>query len=969
MLTHGFEQIKTEQIAELNTEAVIWRHAKTGALLLSMITDDENKAFAISFRTPPSDSTGVAHILEHAVLAGSRKYPLKDPFAELLKGSIKTFLNAFTYSDKTVYPVASTNLKDFYNLVDVYLDTVFHPLLRRQTFEQQGWHYELENAADPLIYKGVVFNEMKGAYSSPDSLLGRFTQQAIFPNTTYGVDSGGDPKAIVDLTYEGLVNFHRRFYHPSNALIFFCGNDDPIERLRILDAYLSTFDAIQPDSEVALQPTFSQPIRAHYTYAATDSQPAKSYVNIAWMLGEPPDTETVFGLDMLEHMLIGTTASPLRKALIDSGLGEKLTGSGLNASIRQMSFWVGLKGVAPENVERVEQLVLGELERLARDGIDEGTKAASINTIEFALRENNTGSFPRGLSLALRALGPWLHGGDPLDGLRFEAPLAAIKARASNGQRYFEQLIETYWLNNQHRALVVLAPDSQQAERETAAELARLEAERAAMDDSQLAAVIDNTLALKRFQETPDAPEVVASIPSLQLSDLDPKISHIPIEIDEYAGSQLLYHDLFTNGIVYLNLGFDLRSVPLDLLPYLGLFSRSLIELGTQSEDFVTLKQRIGRTTGGVGASPWIASVRRSPDSLARLFMRGKATLGNAAEMLKIMRDVLLTAKLDGKERFRQLALESKASLESSIVPGGNGFVSSRLRSRYTEADWIGEQQGGVSYLFFLRKLIDTIENDWSSVQQTLERLRASIVNRSALVANVTLDAASWQQFQPELRAFLDELPSFSATPDSWKPDYPQGNEGLTIPAQVNYVGKGANLFAQGYTLHGSASVISRYLRASYLWEKVRVQGGAYGGGCSFDSRSGVFAFTSYRDPNLLSTLDIYDQTGAWLRQNPLSPSDLTRAIIGTIGDLDSYQLPDAKGWTSMARYLLGESDEERQQYRDEVLSTSNADFQRFADLLDYVRDHGTTVVLGGSQAVEAAAASRADWMEVIKVL
>lgn len=963
--THGFTLVREQDIAELRTKARIFRHDKTGAELLSLENDDENKCFGITFRTPPDDSTGVAHILEHGVLAGSRKYPLKDPFAELLKGSLKTFLNAFTYPDKTCYPVASTNLKDFYNLVDVYLDTVFYPLLRRATFEQQGWHYELERPDGPLIYKGVVFNEMKGVYSSPDSLLGRYTQQSLYPDITYGVDSGGDPKVIPDLTYEHFVQFHHRFYHPSNARMFFYGDDDPTERLRILNDYLKDFEPIAPNSEVPQQPRFAAPRHVTWPYATTNGE-GKTYVNVAWML-DTADPETALARAILEHVLLGTPAAPLRKALIDSGLGEDVTG-GLGDYLQQPFFAAGLKGVPSDKADQVESLVLDTLANLARDGIDPATVEASLNTVEFQLRENNTGAFPRGLVLMINALNTWLYGGDPLAPLMFEQPLAAIKQRVANGERVFEGLITRELLDNAHRTTVLLEPDASLAEREAAAERERLTAVRAAMSAADLQAVLDNTEQLKRLQATPDAPEAIASIPTLTLADLDRENKPIPLAETRHGDTPIMFHDLFTNGIVYLNVGLDLHQLPQELLPYVPLFARGLLELGTSRETFVQLSQRIGRTTGGVRPQTF-TSVRRDADGAAAwLFLRGKGTLAQTGDLFEILRDVLLDVRLDNRERFRQIVLEEKAGREAGLIPGGHQVVNTRLRSHYTEADWAAEQIGGVSYLFFLRELAQQIERDWPSVLSALERIRATLVNRSAMLCNVTVDAASWRQVEPQLGGFLDGLPGGAVQRVAWQPTPGALNEGLVIPAQVNYVGKGADLRALGYQPGGAAMVITRFLLTTWLWERVRVQGGAYGGFASFDHRSGLFSFLSYRDPNLLETLDVYDGTSTFLHGTTVDETALTRSIIGTISDMDAYQLPDAKGFTSMVRALVGDTDAIRQQLRDEVLGTTAADFRAFAEALEQVRAHGRVVVLGGP-AVEAAAAERPGWFDVTRVL
>lgn len=971
MTTYGFELLRDEPVAEINTRARLYRHTATGAQLLSLENDDENKVFGITFRTPSADSTGVAHILEHSVLGGSQKYPLKEPFVELIKGSLKTFLNAMTYPDRTVYPVASTNLQDFYNLVDVYLDAVLHPLLTHYHLDQEGWHYELERADKPLRYKGVVFNEMKGAYSSPDNLLYRTSQQSLFPDNAYGFDSGGDPAVIPELTYAQFTRFHRTYYHPSNALIYFYGDDDPMERLRILDGYLSSYQAQPVDGMVALQPSFAAPRRVTRPYSvdgAGDNAP-KSFVQLNWLLPEGDDPTLVMALSLLSYALIGTQASPLRKALIDSGLGEDVTGGGLSTGLRQMTFHVGMKGVEPGNDLAVETLILETLQKLAAEGIDREMVEAATNTFEFSLRENNTGSTPRGLAWMMRALPMWLYQGDPIAPLRFEAPLAAVRQALHDDSEYFQGMIRSYLLENPHRTTVVLAPDaelSQMIEAEEAARLARVQAQ---LDPAQAQALVDNTLALRRRQETPDSPEALAKLPMLKLSDLDRQSKTIPIEVGDIHGGELVYHDLFTNGIVYLDLGFNLQVLPPDLLPYAKLFGQSLVEMGTETEDFVKLAQRIGRTTGGIDVSNFLSSKQDEAQGVAWMMVHGKATMAQAQAMLDILRDILLTVRLDNRERFRQIVLKSKARRESSLVPAGSSVVDGRLRAGFTTSSWAGEQMGGLDYLFFLRRLVDAIDQDWLGVLAKLEEVRRHLVTRQGMVVNVTLDAAHWAQFEPALRDLVAALPAQPAARRSWTPRLAEIDEGLVLPAQVNYVGKGANLYDLGYRYHGSIQVISNFLRTAWLWDRIRVQGGAYGAFCRFSKQSGVWTYLSYRDPNVLATLDVYDGTAEFLRKLALSDDELTKSIIGAIGVLDAYELPDAKGYTSLVRHLLGESDESRQQTRDEVLGTTAADFRAFADVLDAVAAQGRVVVLGAQEALAQANEVRGDFLTLQRVL
>lgn len=968
MLNYGFELIMEREIPEINTRARLYRHQKSGARLLSMENADENKVFGVTFRTPPADSTGIAHIMEHAVLCGSRKYPLKEPFVELMKGSLNTFLNAFTYPDKTCYPVASQNLQDFYNLIDVYLDAVFYPLIPSHTLDQEGWHYELEDANQPLTYKGVVFNEMKGAYSSPDNLLGRYAQQSLFPNHTYGVDSGGDPTEIPNLTYTQFKTFHETYYHPSNAWIYFYGDDDPQERLRRMDEVLQAFEARPLDSQIPLQPGLAETRRLVFPYDHGDqaetgqSNSKQGYLVMNWLLPETLHQELALGLNILTHVLIGTPASPLRKALIDSGLGEDLAGVGLENDLRQMYFSTGMKGIdcqpGSTDFERVEALILDQLGHLAAEGIDPETIAASLNTVEFRLRENNTGAFPRGLLLMLRSLTTWLYDGDPTAPLAFEAPLQAIKARLAAGEAYFENLIQRYLLENQNRSTVILQPEAGLRQRQEQAETEKLAAIRFGMTSEQIEQVAKNTHLLKARQETPDTPEALATIPGLKLEDLDRQNKLVPIEATQYLGAEILFHDLFTNGITYLDLGLNLHLLPPEDLPFASLFGRALLEMGTYQEDFVRLTQRIGRSTGGI--RPVFTTIARpgQDQDAAWLFLRGKATLAQSAELLSIMHDILLNVNLDNPQRFRQMVLEEKADLEAALAPSGHRLVNTRLRSFFSQAGWVDEQIGGITYLYFLRRLVGEVDQNWPAVLERLQTIRLRLVNRRAMLANLTLDQAGWGQLQPQLSEFLERLPSATPVIQTWPNASAPSDQGLTIPSQVNFVGKGANLFEHGYKLHGSYAVILNYLRTTWLWEKVRVQGGAYGGLCLFNHRSGVLTFLSYRDPNLAATLDIYDQTGQFLRQldsNRLSQEELTRSIIGAIGDLDAYQLPDAKGYTSLTRYLAGESDAQRQQRREEIFATRLEDFPAFGEVLDRIRHTGRIVVIGPEAAIQTA--------------
>ncbi|XP_020580862.1 presequence protease 2, chloroplastic/mitochondrial-like isoform X2 [Phalaenopsis equestris] len=976
---HGFEKISEQFISECKSNAILYKHKKTGAEVISVSNDDENKVFGIVFRTPPKDSTGIPHILEHSVLCGSKKYPLKEPFVELLKGSLNTFLNAFTYPDRTCYPVASTNTKDFYNLVDVYLDAVFFPRCVEdfQTFQQEGWHYELNDPAEEMSFKGVVFNEMKGVYSQPDNILGRVSQQALFPENTYGVDSGGDPKVIPKLTFEEFKEFHRKYYHPSNARIWFYGDDDPEERLRILSAYLDQFKAspTSNESRVEAQKLFKEPVRIVEKYPAGEGGDLKKkhMVCVNWLLSDGPlDLETELTLGFLDHLLLGTPASPLRRVLLESRLGDAIVGGGVEDELLQPQFSVGLKGVAQDDIKKVEELIVNTLENLVKDGFTTEAVEASMNTIEFALRENNTGSFPRGLSLMLRSVGKWIYDRDPFEPLKYEKPLRSLKERiAKEGSKaVFSPIIEQYILNNPHRVTIEMQPDPEKASRDEAEEKEILQKVKESMTEEDLAELARATQELRLKQETPDPPEALRTVPSLSLQDIPKKPTHVPTNIGEVNGVQVLHHDLFTNDVVYSEVVFDMSAVKKELLQLIPLFCQSLLEMGTKEMDFVQLNQLIGRKTGGISVYPFTSSVRGKVNPCTRIIVRGKAMSGKVEDLFNLMNCIIQDVQFTDLQRFKQFVSQSKARMESRVRGSGHGIAAARMDAKLNVAGWISEQMGGISYLNFLEDLEKRLDQNWDEISSSLEEIRKSIFSRKGCLVNMTADEKNLNHSTKFVTKFLDLLPSSaSAESDPLRNQLPPVNEAIVIPTQVNYVGKAGDIYEAGYQLNGSAYVISKYIGNTWLWDRVRVSGGAYGGFCDFDTHSGVFSYLSYRDPNLLKTLEVYDGTATFLRELDLDEDSLTKAIIGTIGDVDAYQLPDAKGYSSLLRHLLGITNEEREIRREEILSTRLKDFKEFADVVETVKNKGVVVVVASPQDVAAANEEKSGFFDVKKVL
>lgn len=960
MNKHGFTLLTERHMTEVGGTARLWRHGTTGAQLLSITNADENKCFGVSFRTPPADSTGVAHILEHSVLCGSAKYPVKEPFVELLKGSLQTFLNAFTFPDKTCYPVASANLRDFYNLIDVYMDAVFHPRISEDIFRQEGWHVEAESADGPWTYKGVVYNEMKGVYSSPDSVLAEQSQQALFPDTLYSLDSGGNPERIPNLTYEAFHDFHSRYYHPSNARFFFWGDDPEDERLRLLNAALQGYAARPVDSAVPLQARRDVPRHIETPYAASPDE-KRALFTVNWLLGERGDVRQALLMEMLEHILEGLPGSPLRKALIGSGLGEDTTGCGLETDLRQMYYSTGLKGVAPGDVQRAELLIFDVLARLAEEGIEPAAVEAAVNSVEFAYRENNSGRFPRGLAAMIQALSTWLYDGDPLAPLAWEAPLKDIKERLAGGEKLFEQAIRQWFLDNRHRATVVLLPDARLGKARDEAEAARLADIQAKAGPEQRAALVEETRRLQEAQTTPDSPEALASIPALGLQDLPRRNAPIP-RSESRLPVVCLSHELPTQGIAYATLLLPLAGLPQRLTPLLPLFARSLTELGTARRDFTELGAHMAAKTGGVGADTLLGTTREQRRTISYLSLSGKAVYDKIPDLFDIFHEILLEPLRDpavARERLRQMLLEDKARLEHGLQAAGHTAVSTRLRARFTGAGALAERTGGLSYLASLRGLLEQLDNSPEALLADMEELRGLMLTGSGAVFDCTAEAGGLALAQDKARALLAALPQQPAGARESRDVPPMRDlplaEAFVAPAQINYVGKAANIYDQGYVYHGSASVILRYLRMGYLWEQVRVRGGAYGAFCMLDRLGGTLVCASYRDPNVDQTLAAYDGMADFLRGFKPDRAQLTQAIVGAVGDLDTYLLPDARGAQSLARWLTGDTDDIRQQMREEILGTTERHFTQFAEVLAEAARQGAVCVLGGPKTEEAA--------------
>lgn len=680
-----------------------------------------------------------------------------------------------------------------------------------------------------------------------------------------------------------------------------------------------------------------------------------------WLCTDKRDATTMLACKMLDHLLTGMNASPLRKALIESGLGEDLTGCGLEQDMAQMYYSVGLKGVLPSDFPAVRALIVDTLTSVATHGFEPDLLDAALNSAEFDLRENNTGSYPRGLIVMLRALSSWLYDGNPLDFVAFEAPLAQLKARLAAGEPVFETLIRKNILENPHQTTVLLEPRSGYSAEVEQAEQERIAQVRQALAHISDADLVKRTARLRQLQETPDRPEDVATIPGLSREDIDPAVRTVPTERHQMEQVTVLQHDLPTNGICYCDLALDLTAMPDRLVSLIPLFCRALTEMGTTKEDYVSFSKRINSKTGGVYARCLVCPHETDAHPVIRLVLRAKAVSDRVADMLAIMHDALLLTRFDNQERFRHMLLEEKAGLEHALVPAGHQFASLRLRSKFNLVDSLQERLNGLESLFFLRSLLARVDTDWPSVLADLETLRTTCISRQNAVLNLTMDAAGLHAHHDAFGGFVSLLPACNLEPAPRNTAYARESEAVYIPAQVNYVGKVCDLRAVGYAFHGASLVASRYVRTSWLWEQVRVLGGAYGAFCSYNRLSGLMSFGSYRDPNIVSTLAAFDQCGSFLESAALDPQEITKAIIGTSGDLDPYQLPDAKGFSALTRYISGIDTPTRQHIRDQVLSTEETHLRAFGTALREAANTGLVCVLGAEEALAKVQGVRFD--------
>lgn len=944
---NGFKLLEIKNIKEIEAEALLFEHEKIKAGLIKIISDDDNKVFSIGFKTPPKDSTGVAHILEHSVLCGSRKFDVKEPFVELLKGSLNTFLNAMTYPDKTVYPVASRNEKDFFNLMDVYLDAVLYPNIYKheEIFMQEGWHYNLENKDDNLTYNGVVYNEMKGAYSSAESLLFRSIPGSLYPSTTYAISSGGDPEEIPQLTYKDFLDFHKKYYHPSNSYMFLYGNGDLEKELSFInDEYLSNFEKKDVDSEINVEVPFDKmaELELFYGIGKDEKEEGKSFYSLNFSIGEAIDSEKYLAFEILAYLLLRTTAAPIKKALIDAGIGKAVSGDYDNC-IKQPCFTIYVKNANKDDKDKFKNIVFDTLKDLVKNGIDKELIEASINRVEFELREGDFGSYPKGLIYYLKSMDSWLYGGDPFTHLEYEPILEKIKTALTGN--YFEELIEKYMINNTHSSIVSLYPKKGLNEEKQKALETKLEGLKKSFTDEELDGLVEKCKELKKRQETADKQDKLESIPLVSIEDISSKPEELPLIEKEINGVKVLHHNFYTNKISYVNLYFKTSAVSKELISKITFLSDILGKCSTKKYSYEKLSNIVNINTGGISYSPCsISDTSKYGDYTPYFEISLKCLESKLNTVFNILKEVILNTNLSDEKRIKQILDEKKSRIESAIFEGGHRVTGKKVLSYISEKGVYEEELSGLKYYDFLA---DASENfDIKQLKNELEEIVKLVFNKNNLIISFSGTDEDYSEFKTSIEGFIDSLNDENLKYNKYDFDVEVKNEGLLMQGDVQYIAKGGDYKREGYNFRGDMALLDTILGFDYLWNNVRVKGGAYGVFSSF-RRDGSCYIVSYRDPNVKETLEVYDGVAKYLEDFNVSDREMQKYIIGTMRKLDSPITNSSKGEIATTLYLSGITYEQRVSERHDILDSNIETIKSFAPLLKSVMRQNCICALG----------------------
>lgn len=954
----AYELIKKEELADLNSVGYVWKHKKTHARVAVICNDDNNKVFSIGFRTPPEDSTGVAHIVEHTVLCGSKEFPSKDPFVELVKGSLNTFLNAMTYPDKTIYPIASCNDKDFQNLMHVYLDAVFYPNIykREEIFKQEGWHYELEDIEEDIKYNGVVYNEMKGAFSSPEQQLSRLIQASLFPDTAYGVESGGDPKDIPSLTYENYLAFHKKYYHPSNSYIYLYGDMDMEEKLAWIDEnYLSHFDYAPVDSQIQMQTPFEETREIVDSYPLTEGETLtdKTYLSFNTVIDTSLNKELYVAFQILEYVLVDNPGAPLKQALLDAGIGKDILSSYDNG-ILQPVFSIIAKDANKEQKEQFMKVFRDTLKELVEKGLDQQALLAAINYFEFKYREADFGSYPKGLMYGIQMLDSWLYSDEAIfTHILANDTYAYLKSQIATG--YFEKLIDKYLLNNPHSTLVIVKPEENltaKKEEKVAAELAEY---KASLSKEELEKLVADTKALKKYQEEPSTPEELEKIPMLTREDMEKKVRPLISQERELCGDKLVFQNVYTNGIAYLKFVFDISELK-ELAPYLSLLTTVLGYMDTENYSYLEFSNETNIYTGGIISDINTYSKHGVQDEFKVTFeLRTKVLYGQMKKALQLLEEMTYRTDFSDSKRLKEIISEAKSRMQMKLNGSGHSVAMSRSMSYFSKLAKFSDEMEGIGYYRFLCDLEEHFDEKREMLISVFQKILDYTLCREHLIMSLTADEKGYEVFSEHAEGFLTHIEK-KRTKDKPTADVQMlahgAQEGFKYAGQVQYVARSGNFIKHGHAFHGALHILKVILGYDFLWNNVRVKGGAYGCMCGF-MQTGNAYFVSYRDPNLAETNEIYEKAYEYVKNFTVTERDMTKYMIGAISNMDTPLTPSTTGIRSFNAYMIGMTEEELQKYRNQVLEVTQEDIRALAPIIKAFMDDGNLCVIGNEKKIE----------------